>query len=291
MQIQPGQTVLLTGASGGLGNYIAEALVEKRVQLALVAYPGVGLEALHQKVQKLGCKSIWIAADLRDSGERKRSLAKVRSELGEVDILINNAGVESTSAYDDLSEETICQMIAVNLEAPMVLSHMVLPGMLERKRGHIVNISSLAGRAGPAYQEPYAATKAGLIAFTYSFRATYRDTGVSASVITPGFVEAGIYSDLKAQTGFSAPAVLGTSKPQTVQRAVIRAIEKNLPEVIINALPIKPLLLVNLLVPSLGEWLTHKTGANQFFGKVAKALKEKRQSAVQPNGARQDINH
>src|SRR6266446_2045991 len=164
-------------------------------------------------------------------------------------------------------------MIAINLEAPMILSRLVLPGMLERRSGHIVNVSSLAGKAGPAFQEPYAATKAGLIAFTASLRATYRGSGVSASVISPGFVEAGIYANLKARTGYAAPVVLGTSAPETVPRAVIRAVERNIPEVIINSIPIRPLLVLNLLLPSFGEWLTHKTGASDFFGRVAKALK------------------
>ncbi len=273
MKILAGQTVLLTGASGGLGVFIARAFAERGVKLGLVAFPGTGLEVLRQEVEKRGCKALDFPSDLRVPEQRHYVLDRVRKELGEVDILINNAGVEFTSAYHDLSEETIQQMIAINLEAPMILSRLVLPGMLERRSGHIVNVSSLAGKAGPAFQEPYAATKAGLIAFTSSFRATYRGSGVSASVISPGFVEAGIYANLKARTGYAAPAVLGTSAPETVPRAVIRAIERNLPEVIINSIPIRPLLVLNLLLPSLGEWLTHKTGASDFFGRVAKALK------------------
>jgi short-subunit dehydrogenase len=273
MKILAGQTVLLTGASGGLGNYIAHALANRGVKLGLVAFPGAGLDTLRQEVVDRGCHAIGLASDLRESAQRQYVLEQVRKELGEVDILINNAGVEATSAYHDLEEKAISQMIAINLEAPMILTRMVLPAMLQRRSGHIVNISSLAGRAGPAFQEPYAATKAGLIAFTSSFRATYRGTGVSASVITPGFVEAGIYTELKAKTGCSAPAILGTSPPEMIPRAVIRAIEGNLPEVIINPIPIRPLLILNLLWPSIGEWLTDKTGANKFFGKVAAAQK------------------
>ena len=280
MKILAGQTVLLTGASGGLGTFIANAFAERGVKLGLVAFPGSGLEALREAVEKKGCQALALASDLRDSGQRKHVLDRVRKELGEVDILINNAGVEFTSAYQDLEEETIRQMIAINLEAPMVLTRLVLPRMLEIGCGHIVNVSSLAGKAGPAFQEPYSATKAGLIAFTSSLRASYRGSGVSASVITPGFVEAGIYSNLKARTGFAAPAVLGTSAPETVPRAVMRAIERDVPEIIINSIPIRPLLVLNLLLPSLGEWLTHKTGANAFFGRVAKALKK-----VPPTGS------
>jgi short-subunit dehydrogenase len=143
--------------------------------------------------------------------------------------------------------------------------------MLERKRGHIVNISSLAGKAAPAFQEPYAATKAGLIAFTASLRATYRGSGVSASVIVPGFVEAGIYTRLKAKSGCPAPALIGTSPPEAIPRAVIRAIEKDLPEVVVNPIPVRPLFALAALLPSLGEWLFSQIDANEFFRKVVEA--------------------
>jgi short-subunit dehydrogenase len=190
-----------------------------------------------------------------------------------IDILINNAGVEFTSVYHELSEDNIYETLRVNLEAPMILSRLVLPEMLERKRGFIVNISSLAGKSGPAFQEPYAATKAGLINFTASLRATYRGSGVSAAVIVPGFVEAGIYAKLKAKSGCSAPALIGTSPPEAIPRAVIRAIENDLPEIIVNPLPVRPLLALIALFPSWGEWIAEKMGTNNFFREVAEAQK------------------
>jgi len=276
MRIEAGQTVLLTGASGGLGNYIAEAFAGRGVKLGLVAFPGTGLDELRENLQKRGCRAISIPSDLRDSDQRLEVIARVRKELGEIDILINGAGVEATAWYHEVDEKTICQMLAINLEAPAILTRLLLPAMLERGHGHIVNISSLAGKASPGFQEPYAATKAALIAFTYSLRSSYRSRGVSASVIVPGFVEAGIYADLKARAGCAAPALLGSSRPELVPRAVLRAIERDLPEILINPLPIRPLLIINLLWPKLGEWLTSKTGANDFFLRVIEAQKRRR---------------
>jgi short-subunit dehydrogenase len=273
MTIRAGQTVLLTGASGGLGTYMAEAFAERGVQLALVAYPGIGLESLRDSIRKKGGRAIAINADLRDPNQRQSMLEQVRSEFGEIHVLVNNAGIEFTSIYHDLSVENIRDVLNVNLEAPMVLTRLILPEMLRRNSGHIVNISSLAAKATPAYQEPYVASKAGLIAFTYSLRATYRSTGVGASVIVPGFVEAGIYANLKARSGLSAPTMLGTSKPEPVARAVIRAIERNLPEVIINPLPVRPLLAFNAMFPSAGEWMTDKLGGNKFFQSVAEKIR------------------
>ncbi len=273
MIISAGQTVLVTGASGGLGTYITYALAEQDVKLALVAYPGAELEVLCQRVKRQGVQAAFLSADLRDRAQRHSVLDFVHKEFGEVDVLVNNAGVEFTSAYDDLSEQNIEDILRVNLEAPMVLTRLVLPEMLRRGHGHVVNVSSLAGKAGPAYQEPYAASKAGLIAFTSSLRATYRGSGVSASVICPGFVEAGIYENLKKQTGYSAPPLLGTSKPDAVARALIRAINSDLPEVIINPLPVRPLFAISAMFPSFGEFLTRQTGAHAFFKKVAAGLK------------------
>jgi short-subunit dehydrogenase len=273
MEIKPGDTLLLTGAPGGLGAFMACAFADRKVRQALVAHPGSNLEELQKTVEKRGGEATVFVCDLRDATQRRQLIQDVRRKYGSIDILINNAGVEFTSPYHDLSEENIYGTLRVNLEAPLILTRLVLPEMLERKRGHIVNISSLAGKSGPAFQEPYAATKAGLIAFTASLRATYRRLGVSASVIVPGFVEAGIYTKLKTKSGCSAPMLLGTSPPQLIPRAVIRAIQKDLPEVIINPLPVRPLLAFTSLFPVLGEWVIDKIGTNDFFRRVIEAQK------------------
>jgi short-subunit dehydrogenase len=273
MQIKPGDTVLLTGASGGLGALMAQAFADLKVKLALLAHPGAGLEELQRKIESRGVKTMVIYSDLRDASQRRELLPQIKKELGPVDVLVNNAGIEFTSNYHDLSEENICDVLKVNLEAPMILSRLLLPEMLGRKRGHIVNISSLAGKSGPAFQEPYSSSKAGLIAFTSSLRATYRGSGVGASVIVPGFVEAGIYANLKKRTGCAAPALLGTSPPEAVSRAVLRAIERDLPEVIVNPLPVRPLFAMIALFPSVGEWVVRKIGSNDFFRRVVEAQK------------------
>lgn len=271
MKIKSGDVVLLTGASGGLGVHFVKAFARLRTRLVLAAYPGNDLQELRSEIEKQGCDSVDLICDLRDSKQRQNLIQTAFERFGKVDVLVNNAGIEFTSYYHDLKENEIADVLAVNLEAPMMLAHAVLPGMLASKRGHIVNIASLAGKSGPAFQEPYAATKAALIAFTTSLRSTYRPKGVSASVIVPGFVEAGIYSRLKARTGLSAPALLGVSQPESVVQAVLKAIERDSPETIINPTPIRPLLAFTTLFPRAGEWLTNKIGANNFFRKAVDA--------------------
>ena len=271
MNIDAGQTVLLTGASGGLGTHLTRAFAKTGAKLALVAYPGDELITLRDEVRRAGGTAIALARDLRLSDERQEVVAEVRKEFGATDILVNNAGIEFTSPYDVLSEQNIVDVLRVNLEATMIMSWLVLPEMLRRGKGHIVNMSSLAGKANPALQEPYAASKAGLIGFTYSLRASYRSAGVSASAIVPGFVETGIYTRLKERSGLAAPKLLGTSSPEKVVAAVIRAVQRDLPEVIINPIPVRPLLALCALLPRVGERALAMTGGHDFFRRVFQA--------------------
>ena len=274
MKIKPGDVVLLTGASGGLGVHFVKAFARLGARMVLAAYPGNDLQELRAEIEKGGCESIDMVCDLRVPEERTKLVELALKRFGRVDVLVNNAGVEFTSYYHELTEDQIADVLAVNLEAPMMLTRLILPAMLAQQRGHIVNIASLAGKSGPAFQEPYAATKAALIAFSLSLRSTYRSQGVSASAIVPGFVEAGIYARLKAKTHVSAPALLGVSQPIAVVHAVTRAIESDCPEIIVNPTPVKPILAFTALFPRTGEWLTNKIGANNFFRKAVELDKK-----------------
>ena len=275
MRLKSNQTVLLTGASGGLGTYIARALAVYGLNQALVAFPGKDLPPLQRELENSGINAFYLVADLRIREERRRVVEEVRKQFGTTDILINNAGVEFTAPYHALSEDEISSVLQVNLEAPMQLSRMVIPEMLERGLGHIVNMASLAGKSAPAFQEPYAATKSGLIAFTMSLRETYLGSGVSASAICPGFVEAGIYARIKRKSGCSAPVLLGTSPPEKVGKAVVRAIQKDIPQIIINRYPVRPLLSLSEISPRLGASITRAIGASRFFKQVFEAQRER----------------
>ena len=274
MKIKPGDVVLLTGAAGGMGGHFVKAFARQKVRLVLAAFPGNDLDELRAEIKAQGCESVAMICDLREASQRTKLIELALQTFGRVDVLVNNAGVEFTAFYHELTEEQIATVLAVNLAAPMMLTRLVLPAMLAQKCGHIINISSLAGKSGPAFQEPYAATKAALIAFTLSLRSTYRATGVSASVVVPGFVETGIYSRLKTLTGSSAPAWLGTSRPESVVQAVMHAIAHDRPEIIVNSTPIRPMLAFSALFPRAGEWLSGKIGADRFFRRAVEAQKK-----------------
>jgi short-subunit dehydrogenase len=279
-----GRTAILTGASKGIGVHIARALAKQGTNLVLAARSASALEEVREEVERLGVRAIAVPTDVGDRSALESLVERSRSEFGAIDILVNNAGIELILTYHKLTLEEIDQIVSVNLVAPMHLTWLVLPGMLERGQGHIVHVSSLAGKAGPAYNEPYGATKAGLIGFTQSLRGTYRRHGVSTSVVCPGFVEEGMYAKTKQEFGVEAPRRLGVSKPEAVARGVIRAIKKDLPEVIVNPNPIRPLLAATAMSPSLGEWILERIGADVVFHKVAELRESQRVEAEQDAG-------
>jgi short-subunit dehydrogenase len=206
------------------------------------------------------------------TADLERVVRETEDQLGPVDVLVNNAGVESVAAFDTLDPDQIRRVIDVNLVGPMTLARLVLPGMLARKRGHIVNVASMAGLSAAAYNETYVATKHAMVGFTRALRATARAAGspVSASAVCPGFVrDAGMFADQVTAHAVSAPTFMGTSTPRQVADAVVRAVERDLPEVIVNPGPMRTLLAVSLMFPRFAEWLANALGTHEAFRKVA----------------------
>lgn len=278
-----GRTAIVTGASRGLGVYVARALSDHGMNLVLAARTAPALDDLVGQLLSRGRGgAISIPTDVSRLEDLERLVAKSQTEFGAVDVLVNNAGIEGGLTYHKLDLLEIDEVIDVNLRATMRLTWMVLPGMVERRRGHIVNMSSLAGRAGPAFMEAYAATKAGLIGFTQSLRNSYRRQGVSASVVCPGFVgEAGMYADWRRSHEIDAPKRLGLAKPQAVANAVVKALRDDLPEVIVNPLPVRPLLALLAVAPGVAEKISRSFDANEFFRRQA-YLRERERDAERP---------
>jgi short-subunit dehydrogenase len=226
------------------------------------------LEAVAKDLSGGTARVHTVAADVGDEDDRRRLLDEAESALGPVDILINNAGVELIAAYASLSPERIATIVRTNLDAPLMLTRLVLPRMIERGRGHVVMMSSLGGKKGSPYSATYAATKAGLIAWTGAVRAELRGTGVSASAICPGFVsEAGMFAERSQR----APRLLGTSTPEAVAGAVVRAVVKDVGEIIVNPGPIRLMLALEALSPRLSDWILRRSGVYDYYRGQAEA--------------------
>jgi short-subunit dehydrogenase len=248
---------VFTGASRGLGVVIADALAERGVSLVLAARSETGLNEVKARLDRHGGRVRIMPTDLGKREQLERLVAFAQREFGFVDLLVNNAGIEQMCLYDKLDPEIIEQTIAVNLTAPMLLTRMLLPAMLEANRGHILNIASIAGLAPTAFGEPYGATKHGLVGFTRSLRASLQTVGsqVSASVVCPGFVsDAGMLADLQREHEVAVPAMLGTCRPEAVAKACLRALARNEPELIVNSRPFRPMLMLGAPIASFRAW-------------------------------------
>lgn len=277
MQLK-GAVVLLTGASRGIGPVVASALARRGAQLALAARNQSELEAVAAHLRGLGARVLSVPTDLANPEQVERLARRVQEEFGRIDVLINNAGLEQVSFYERLELADIAQYVEVNLTAPLRLARLVLPGMLERRQGHIVNMASVAGFGAAAFGETYGATKAGLLGFTRSLRASLKtlESPVSCSVICPGFVsQAGMFADLSEAHTLKAPAILGTCTPEAVAAAVIRAIERDEPELFVGRRPLRLMFAMGTLFPKLLERLTLLFGVNAMFLRAAKANADK----------------
>lgn len=266
-----GRTALVTGASGGIGREIARRLAREGMNVIASGRREDVLAEVVAELRGLGVEAEAVAADLSDLSQVDPLIERSETALGPIDVLINNAGVEITGSFTAYTREQLISAVAINLTAPMLLAHRVVPGMLERKRGHVVFISSLAGKIGPAYQEPYAATKAGLIGLSQSLRAEYRDAPLGFSAVCPGFVAGdGMYQRM-VEEGVSSNRVLGETTLAKVADRVVEAIRHDRPEIVESGAPVRPLLALGQLSPRFAGWLVERFGGNEIFRRTGAA--------------------
>jgi short-subunit dehydrogenase len=263
-----GRNALITGASRGLGVHIAQALAREGVNLAMTARSVESLEENSANIRSMGSNAVSIPADLSLKEEIETLVDKTEKILGPVDILINNAGIEISDPYEEFSFHDIETMIQVNLTAPMLLTRIILPGMLDRGRGQIVNISSVAGKTGFPTQTPYAATKSGLVMFTRSLRIELAGKPVGASVICPGFVAGeGMYARMR-ESGGDAPWLLKPTTLEKVAKSVITAIRKDSSEVIVNPLPMRPFFAIGEIFTGMIPKIHRYIGSEEYSRKI-----------------------
>lgn len=266
-----GRVALVTGASGGIGTFIVRALAREGTNVVVSGRREDALGSLVEELRGMGIRAEAVPADLSDLTQIDPLIDRSEAVLGPLDLLINNAGVEYTAAFTNCTREELTYMVDINLTAPLLLTHRVVPGMLARGRGHVVFISSLAGKLGPAYSEPYAATKAGLVGLTQSLRAEYLHAPIGFSVVCPGFVAGDGMFQRMLEQGVRSNRLVGSTTVEKVADEVIDAIRKNRPEVIESGAPIRPILALAQLAPRLVERLTPRFGVTEIFRTTAAA--------------------
>ena len=264
-----GSTALVTGASAGIGLSVARRLAQAGANLVLAARRVEPLEEAAAALQSLGVKAIAVPTDVSHLEALESLVERAMAEFGTIDVLVNNAGVEAFRPYEELPLDRIADTIAVNLTSALLLTRLVIPHMLQAGRGHVVNMASTAGKFGIAYGATYGTTKSGLINFSQALRAEYRGRGISASAICPGFTaRGGIYDRMRQHSGRKSPLFVGSTTAEHVAEAVIRAIERDKAELIVNWPPLRPMTAFAALFPTLGGALIRRASI-RFLKRVA----------------------
>lgn len=180
------RVALVTGAGGGIGSAISERLAEEGCHVALFDRDAEAVRAAGEKAEALGRRASMHVVDITDYDAVKEAVTSVESEVGGVDVLVNNAGFDRFANFLDTTPELWESIIAVNLRGTLNMHHVVLPGMRERGRGRVVNIASDAGRVGSSMEAVYSACKGGIIAFTKSVARELARKGIQLNVVCPG---------------------------------------------------------------------------------------------------------
>jgi short-subunit dehydrogenase len=217
-----GAKVLITGASTGIGRETALLLAQKGAHVTVVARDAARLASLAAEHPGIAA----VPGDMTVEAERAALLA----EVSDLDVLINNAGLGWKGRVEDMPAADVRELFELNVLALIDLTQRVLPGMLERKRGHIVNIGSIAGFVGVPGEIVYCSTKYAVNGFTDGLRRELHGRGVDVSLIAPGPIKTEFLA--RATTGAPArePGALDTGLPATtVARAVLRTLTRRLP--------------------------------------------------------------
>jgi len=179
------KTALVTGASGGIGAAIAKTLATAGTRVAI---SGTNMEKLAALKKELGENTVIVPADLSNAEAVGALIDTAEKELGQLDILVNNAGLTRDTLAIRMKDEDWDAVLNVNLRAAFVLSRAALKGMMKRRTGRIISISSIVGTTGNPGQANYAASKAGLVGMSKALAAEVASRGVTVNCVAPGFI-------------------------------------------------------------------------------------------------------
>jgi uncharacterized protein len=218
------RVILITGASDGIGKRLALDLAARGAVIIGCGRSAERLGALLAELQCTSPRSITIRCDVGSRDEVRAMVAKVLAAYDAIDILINNAGIGMRQPFVEMSVDTIEEIMRTNYFGAVYCTHEVLPSMIARGRGHVVNISSVAGHIGTLNMVAYCASKFAMNGFSESLYHELKPLGIDVSIVCPGPVRTSFNRSF-AQTSPKSPRSLVTSV-ESVSQTVIRAIEK-----------------------------------------------------------------
>jgi len=271
-----GQVVAITGAARGIGKATAQALVR---QGARVGIGDLDVDLAGKTAEELGGGAEAFELNVCDRASFARYLDDVERTLGPVDVLVNNAGIMPLGAFDEEDDATTLRQIDINVIGVVTGCKLVIPKMKARGRGHIVNIASMAGRAGYANAVTYSTTKFAVVGLSEALRAELRGTGVDVSVVCPGVVNTELGSGLSETRGVKVV------EPEEVAEAIVSGLRSNVFDVFVPPLAGHIWRALHVLPRSGAEALGRAMKADQVLvnpDKTARAGYEARAAASDP---------
>jgi short-subunit dehydrogenase len=227
-----GKRILLTGATGGLGEELAKLLAKKEAVLTLVGRDEAKLNHLKDALERVGCKSFCIVADLTEKDVSTRIVAEATQRMGGIDMLINNAGVLDFVKFEQQADERISQMIHTNVTTPIQLTRAIIGDLQAKNRGHIVLIGSIFGSLGFPYFTTYCASKFAVHGFSQALRRELQGTNIGVTYIAPR----GIKTAMNDANTVAMWNKTGNQMddPQAVAKLIVKALEKEQEELFIG---------------------------------------------------------
>jgi short-subunit dehydrogenase len=211
--------VLVTGASSGIGRGLAVELAKRGARLGLLARRKDLLDEIVGEIETAGAKAIALPADVQDAAAVRAAVNRLETAFGPVDVLIANAGVGVTADASELNADDVANVIGINVIGVANCVAAVVPGMVARRRGHLVAISSLAAYRGLPKSAAYCASKAAVSAFFESLRLDLQEKGINVTIIHPGFIKTPLTAGRHAEMPFLLEL------DEAIKR-IVRAIEK-----------------------------------------------------------------
>ncbi|QHA90358.1 3-ketoacyl-ACP reductase [Bacillus sp. N1-1] len=218
-----GKTALITGAARGIGRAAAIALAKEGVNIGLIARTEETLQNVAKEIEAEGVKTSYAIADISSNDEVTKAVAKIKDELGDTDILINNAGIAKFGGFMDLEIAEWEKIIQVNLLGAYYVTRAVLPDMIERQSGDIINISSTAGQKGAPVTSAYSASKFGLMGLTESLAQEVRKHNIRVSALTPSTVS----TDLAVENNLTDGQQDNMLQPEDMAEFIVAQLRMN----------------------------------------------------------------
>jgi short-subunit dehydrogenase len=262
-----GKVVVITGASRGIGADLARGFAEAGARLALCARTEDQLAEVAERARSMGAEAVAIPVDVEDRSSLETMVDRVGRDLGPIDVLVNNAGVDKVWDFREIPVDDIEWIVRVNLVGLMLATRLVVPQMVERRQGHIVNMSSAAGLAPVPYASIYSATKHGVVGFSRSLRIELAQHGVGVSVVCPGFVtDDGMF----AQHGLTPPKGAGSVTIRDVTEAVLACVRKNKGEAVVAPMTNRMADVMVAMAPNAFAFGMRRTGVVDFYREWAR---------------------